>query len=99
MDGYWRAMDELGKDRNPFRAGFLQFVGVAETRAEAERIYRAPAEYFYNRCLRVSPRFVNPPGYTSEATLRGRVQSMVQRAATETMRFAATFEQMIAEGY
>ena len=29
MDGFWQEMDRLGKDRNPYRAGFLQFVGVA----------------------------------------------------------------------
>src|SRR5438132_1500741 len=37
MDGFWGEMDRLGKDRNPYRAGFLQFVGVAESREEAYR--------------------------------------------------------------
>ena len=32
MNGFWDEMDRLGKDRNPYRAGFLQFVGVAESR-------------------------------------------------------------------
>ena len=27
MDGYWREMSRLGKDRNPYRAGFAQTVG------------------------------------------------------------------------
>ena len=36
MDGFWAEMSRLGKDRNPYRAGFLQFVGVAETRAEGD---------------------------------------------------------------
>jgi alkanesulfonate monooxygenase SsuD/methylene tetrahydromethanopterin reductase-like flavin-dependent oxidoreductase (luciferase family) len=104
MDGYWREMDKLGKDRNPFRAGFLQFVGVAESHAEALRLYKEPAEYFYNRCLRVSPRYVNPPGYTSEATLRARVQSMVSRAAAQTLGGAglpsvSDFAEMVEQGY
>ena len=72
MDGFWAEMDRLGKDRNPYHAGFLQFVGVAETREEAYRLYREPAEYFYGRCLHVDPRFAGPPGYTSEATQRAR---------------------------
>jgi alkanesulfonate monooxygenase SsuD/methylene tetrahydromethanopterin reductase-like flavin-dependent oxidoreductase (luciferase family) len=80
MRGFWAEMDRLGKDRNPYRAGFLQFVGVAESRAEAMDLYREPAEYFYNRCLHVSPRFTNPPGYMSEASLRARMQSMVALA-------------------
>jgi alkanesulfonate monooxygenase SsuD/methylene tetrahydromethanopterin reductase-like flavin-dependent oxidoreductase (luciferase family) len=51
MDGFWAEMDRLGKDRNPYRAGFLQFVGVAETRQQALRTVREAAEYFYGRCL------------------------------------------------
>ena len=40
MDGFWTEMARLGKDRNPYRAGFLQFVGVAETREKALELYR-----------------------------------------------------------
>jgi alkanesulfonate monooxygenase SsuD/methylene tetrahydromethanopterin reductase-like flavin-dependent oxidoreductase (luciferase family) len=102
MRGFWKEMDALGKDRNPFRAGFLQFVGVADTREEALRLYREPAEYFYGRCLRVSPRFVNPPGYTSEATLRARVRSMVSQAAAQSADpsgLQADFRQIVDQGY
>ncbi|GIW41507.1 MAG: monooxygenase [Candidatus Binatia bacterium] len=83
MKGFWQEMDRLGKDRNPYRAGFLQFVGVAETTAEAMDIYREPAEYFYGRCLHVDTRWVNPPGYVTEGTLRARVKSMVAQAADQ----------------
>ena len=83
MQGFWEEMDKLGKDRNPYRAGFLQFVGVAETHEEALKLYKEPAEYFYGRCLHVSPTFVQPPGYTTEATIRARVQSQVVAAATK----------------
>jgi alkanesulfonate monooxygenase SsuD/methylene tetrahydromethanopterin reductase-like flavin-dependent oxidoreductase (luciferase family) len=55
MQGFWDEMARLGKDRNPYRAGFLQFVGVAETREEAYRLYREPAEYFYGRHQRSDP--------------------------------------------
>jgi len=81
MEGFWQEMSRLGKDRNPYRAGFLQFVGVAESRAEAMRIYREAAEYFYLRCLHVAAKFASPPGYTSEATQRAGIESQVQRAA------------------
>jgi alkanesulfonate monooxygenase SsuD/methylene tetrahydromethanopterin reductase-like flavin-dependent oxidoreductase (luciferase family) len=76
MRGFWEEMDRLGKDRNPYRAGFLQFVGVADTHEEAMRLYREPAEYFYGRCLHLDPRFAAPPGYTSETTQR-RIRSLV----------------------
>ena len=39
MDGFWGEMARLGKDRNPYRAGFLQFVGVAEFREKAWELY------------------------------------------------------------
>ena len=39
MEGFWDEMERLGKDRNPYRAGFLQFVGVAESRQQALELY------------------------------------------------------------
>jgi alkanesulfonate monooxygenase SsuD/methylene tetrahydromethanopterin reductase-like flavin-dependent oxidoreductase (luciferase family) len=103
MDGFWAEMDRLGKDRNPFRAGFLQFVGVAESRAEALDIYRESAEYFYNRCLHVDARYAMPPGYASEKTIRARVQSQVSRAAQQASDPKAfqqpMFEEIVEKGY
>jgi alkanesulfonate monooxygenase SsuD/methylene tetrahydromethanopterin reductase-like flavin-dependent oxidoreductase (luciferase family) len=81
MDGFWAEMDRLGKDRNPYRAGFLQFIGVAETREQAMELYREPAEYFYGRCLHVDSKWATPPGYTTEATQRAGLQSQVAKAA------------------
>ena len=104
MQGFWDEMARIGKDRNPFRAGFLQFVGVAETTEEAMEIYREPAEYFYGRCLHLDPRFVAPPGYTSEASVRARAQSMVALAAggkagSGGPMIAADFESIVDLGY
>jgi alkanesulfonate monooxygenase SsuD/methylene tetrahydromethanopterin reductase-like flavin-dependent oxidoreductase (luciferase family) len=84
MNGFWKEMERLGKDRNPYRAGFLQFVGVAESRAEAFDKYAEAAEYFYGRCLHVDPRFVQPPGYATEATIRAGIQSQVTQAAEQS---------------
>jgi len=81
LDGFWQEMSRLGKDRNPYRAGFLQFVGVAESREEAMKFYAEPAEYFFGRCLHVGAKFAAPPGYSSEATQRAGIQSQVAQAA------------------
>ena len=81
MRGYWSKMAELGKEPNPYQAGFIQFVGVAETDAEARDIYRESAEYFYHRCLNLYPGFADPPGYKSEATVRAGVQSQIEAAS------------------
>jgi alkanesulfonate monooxygenase SsuD/methylene tetrahydromethanopterin reductase-like flavin-dependent oxidoreductase (luciferase family) len=86
MDGFWAEMARLGKDRNPYRAGFLQFVGVAETREKAWELYKPAAEYFYGRCLHVDPMWATPPGYITEATQRAGVQSQIGRAATSSAR-------------
>jgi alkanesulfonate monooxygenase SsuD/methylene tetrahydromethanopterin reductase-like flavin-dependent oxidoreductase (luciferase family) len=101
MQGFWDEMARLGKDRNPYRAGFLQFVGVAETREEAYRLYREPAEYFYGRCLHVDPRFAGAPGYTSEATQRAGVVGQVAQVA-RMRRFdtlAREMDAIVDKGY
>lgn len=107
MAGYWEKVKEVGKDPNPFRAGFLQFVGVAETREEAIKLYREPAEYFYNRCLHVDPRFTGPPGYLSETSIRANLGSQVAAAANAAQdRYAGvlataanTMEGFLEKGY
>jgi alkanesulfonate monooxygenase SsuD/methylene tetrahydromethanopterin reductase-like flavin-dependent oxidoreductase (luciferase family) len=101
MNGFWEEMDRLGKDRNPYRAGFLQFVGVADTREEAYKLYREPAEYFYGRCLHVEPRFAAAPGYTSEATQRAGVVGQVAQVA-RMRRFdtlAREMDAIVEKGY
>jgi alkanesulfonate monooxygenase SsuD/methylene tetrahydromethanopterin reductase-like flavin-dependent oxidoreductase (luciferase family) len=101
MQGFWDEMARLGKDRNPYRAGFLQFVGVAESREEAYRLYREPAEYFYGRCLHVDPRFAGAPGYTSEATQRAGVVGQVAQVA-RMRRFdtlAREMDAIVENGY
>jgi alkanesulfonate monooxygenase SsuD/methylene tetrahydromethanopterin reductase-like flavin-dependent oxidoreductase (luciferase family) len=107
MRGFWDEMRRLRKEPNPYRAGFLQFVGVAETRAEAMRLYREPAEYFYGRCLHVDPRFAMPPGYASEATQRARVRSQIAQVARRAAERSAPggaaqrprMEEIVERGY
>jgi alkanesulfonate monooxygenase SsuD/methylene tetrahydromethanopterin reductase-like flavin-dependent oxidoreductase (luciferase family) len=98
MEGFWNEMARLGKDRNPYRAGFLQFVGVAESRAQALELYAEAAEYFYGRCLHVGANFANPPGYVSEATQRAGIESQVQRAAgASPPRYQDKFQMLARE--
>jgi alkanesulfonate monooxygenase SsuD/methylene tetrahydromethanopterin reductase-like flavin-dependent oxidoreductase (luciferase family) len=107
MSGYWAKVKELGKEPNPFRAGFLQFVGVANSKQEAMELYREPAEYFYNRCLHVDPRFTGPPGYLSENSIRANLTSQVAVAAKASQdRYAGvlataqhTMEGFVDKGY
>jgi alkanesulfonate monooxygenase SsuD/methylene tetrahydromethanopterin reductase-like flavin-dependent oxidoreductase (luciferase family) len=94
LRGYWNEMAKQGKDRNPFRAGLLQFVGVAETTAEALKLYREPAEYFYGRSLHVDPRYATPPGYVTEATQRMKMTSQVKIAADRSQLYGSLSEDL-----
>ena len=99
-------MERLGKDRNPYRAGFAQVIAVAETREQAIELYSEPAEYFFNRCLHVDPRFAAPAGYSTEATQRAGLESMVKKAANaqtlitgDKMNRGMTMADFVERGY
>ena len=98
MQGFWDEMAKLGKDRNPYRAGFLQFVGVAETRSEAMERYAEAAEYFYGRCLHVDLKYATPPGYNTEATQRVGLESQVKMAAQAAATDTAKEKDPLANG-
>jgi alkanesulfonate monooxygenase SsuD/methylene tetrahydromethanopterin reductase-like flavin-dependent oxidoreductase (luciferase family) len=99
MDGFWAEMDRLGKDRNPYRAGFAQTVAVAESRQQAIDLYTEAAEYFFLRCLHIDPRFANPPGYMTEATIRLGLQSQIGRAAAIATQRPQRMEELVEAGY
>jgi alkanesulfonate monooxygenase SsuD/methylene tetrahydromethanopterin reductase-like flavin-dependent oxidoreductase (luciferase family) len=98
MDGFWQTVERLGADRNPYRAGFLQFVGVADSDAEAERLYAEPAEYFYNRCFHIGSGYYSPPGYSSMATIRKGVNSAVVQASKHLRTSSVTWKHLIDDG-
>ena len=101
LDAYKREIEAGGKDQNPFRSGYLQFVGVAESREEAMRIYREPAEYFYARCLHLYPGFTDAPGYRTESTLRRQFQTASAGGGVQALgkMGAPTLEDIIDRGY
>ncbi len=83
MDGFWKKNDELGADRNPYKAGFLQLVAVADSEQEAADKFGPHGEYFYNKMLHVYPGFGDAPGYrtlkTVEAGLMQQTTAFGQR--------------------
>ena len=89
-------MDRLGKDKNPYQAGFLQFIGVGESRQHAFDLYAEAAEYFYGRCLHVDPKWATPPGYTSEGSQRAGIESQIKQAADAGVRGKSTGERFAA---
>jgi len=100
VGGYWRTVEENGKDANPYRLAFLQFIGVADTDRDAYRLYREPAEYFFNRSLHVYPGYADPPGYVTEASARARFASQVRATVrAKQARHDLTWDEMVEKGY
>jgi alkanesulfonate monooxygenase SsuD/methylene tetrahydromethanopterin reductase-like flavin-dependent oxidoreductase (luciferase family) len=69
MNRFWERAEAKGRDRNPYRASFLQLVGVAETDERAEAEYGPHAEFFYHKLLHVPPAYFAPPGYSDYKSL------------------------------
>jgi len=79
MEGYWQRIAEMGADDSPYRATFAQIICVAETDAEAERLYGPHVSYFFNRCLHVFPGFADAPGYRTVKTIQSEFLSQLAR--------------------
>jgi len=79
---------------------FLQFIGVGDTDEEAYRLYREPAEYFFNRSLHVYPGYADPPGYVTEASARARYKSQVRAVVrAKQTKHDLTWDEMVEKGY
>jgi alkanesulfonate monooxygenase SsuD/methylene tetrahydromethanopterin reductase-like flavin-dependent oxidoreductase (luciferase family) len=98
MSGFWEAMARLGVEPNPYRAGFLQLVAVAESDEAAEREYAAHAEYFYHRCLHVYDGFVDPPGFRSARTVQHGLGSQLGNQGRK-VRGSLSWRDFVEQGY
>ncbi|MDE2935490.1 MAG: LLM class flavin-dependent oxidoreductase [Chloroflexota bacterium] len=98
MKGFWREMENLGVDDNPYRAGFLQLVAVSETDAKAEEDYAPHIEYFFKKNLHVYPGFTEAPGYRSIKTLKKGVGSNLSRSHARK-RTEMKWKDFVEEGY
>ena len=98
LDGFWQVVEQRGVEPNPYRVGFLQLVAVADTDAEAEKLYAAHADYFYNRCLHIYEGFADAPGYRTMATLRRGFKPQFGAAASQA-RANLTWKDFVEQGY
>jgi alkanesulfonate monooxygenase SsuD/methylene tetrahydromethanopterin reductase-like flavin-dependent oxidoreductase (luciferase family) len=96
MDAYWnRAAEKNVPDTSPYRAGFAQFICVAESDSEAERLYAKHASYFYNRCLHVFPGFADAPGYRTIKTIQ---KGVLNQYAPATLFQELPWGEMVESG-
>ena len=98
MNGFWKEMEKLGVDDNPYRAGFLQLVAVSETDEKAEEEYGPHVDYFYKKNLHVYEGFADAPGYRTVKTLKKGVTSQVGGAASQAKK-ELTWKDYIDDGY
>jgi alkanesulfonate monooxygenase SsuD/methylene tetrahydromethanopterin reductase-like flavin-dependent oxidoreductase (luciferase family) len=75
LDGYWGVVDKKGAEPNPYRLGFLQLVAVADTDAEAERLYAQHIEYFYHKLLHIPLEWFAVPGHQDYRSLVNAVRN------------------------
>lgn len=69
MKRFWDRAEQKGRDKNPYRASFLQLIGIAETDGQAEEIYGPHIEYFYHKLLHLPSHYATPPGYVDYNSL------------------------------
>lgn len=94
LSGFWETVDRMGKDRNPYRAGYLQLVALSETDAKAEAEYSDAAKYFYHRCLHVPMKYFLAPGYMSVKSIKS-----LQSPFDLHMLKSLTWKDFVEEGY
>ncbi|MCH8103314.1 MAG: LLM class flavin-dependent oxidoreductase [Chloroflexi bacterium] len=96
MGGFWKNAHASGLD-NPYQAGFLQLVCVADSEQEVADKYGAHIEYFYNKMLHVYPGFADAPGYRTIDTIKAGLMAQTSsfgRAGAEE----ATWKQLLEQG-
>jgi alkanesulfonate monooxygenase SsuD/methylene tetrahydromethanopterin reductase-like flavin-dependent oxidoreductase (luciferase family) len=98
LDGYWDRVAKSGKDESPYRGAFAQTICVAETDAEAEKLYAEHVSYFYNRCLHIYGGFADAPGYRTIKTLQANVLTALSEDVQKLFP-TLTWKQLLDEGY
>ncbi len=91
VDGYWSHVEARGGDLNPHRMAFTQICCVADSDAEAERLYTDAVRYFYTHNPQAT-RFLTPPGYTSTASARAQQARGTAGISAQDRRRAASGE-------
>ena len=96
MDGFWKVANAAGVD-NPYHAGFLQLVCIADNEQELHDKYAAHTEYFFNKMLHVYPGFMDPPGYRTIDTIKAGLLAQTTSFGRSTDK-ETTFDELREAG-
>ncbi|WP_201318895.1 LLM class flavin-dependent oxidoreductase [Paenibacillus sp. EPM92] len=78
MDGFWEHRQKLGKDLNPYWAGFNQVILVSETDERAQQDYEEHLRYMLRTLMHIPAKYAEAPGYR---TARSVAESLVSQFA------------------
>jgi len=100
FNGYWEHREKLGKDLNPYWAGFTQFVLVSETDERAQQDYEEHVRYFYQNLMHIRPEFTEAPGYRSAKSVAQGVVSQfaVHGKSRYSGRAEKTWKELVDNG-
>jgi alkanesulfonate monooxygenase SsuD/methylene tetrahydromethanopterin reductase-like flavin-dependent oxidoreductase (luciferase family) len=98
LNGFWDRVAAAGKDESPYRAAFAQMICVADTDAEAERLYAEHILYFFNRCLHVYPGFAEAPGYRTVKTIKANSLSQMTEEGQRKLQ-SLTWGDLVERGH
>ncbi len=101
VNGFWDYTEQHGGNLNPNRMAFTQIICCADTDKEAEAQYADAVRYFH-RQNPVALEFATPPGYLTQASLRGslaRASAMSAEERRKAMRGELGFWEYDELGY
>lgn len=98
FDRFWGMAEEMGRDANPYRLAFLQVVCVADTDAEAERLYAKPLESHFRQGLGSIPGpALALPGYVDIGGVEALIRDPGDFGLVARLR-TATYKDLVDTG-
>ena len=95
FDRYWDLAEEMGRDRNPYRLGFVQVVAVSETDERAEKEFAKHLQAHYRSGPGAIPlTAMAVPGYAEPAAIEGMLRSAGHGGMLARLR-TATYKELV----
>ncbi len=88
MKIFWDLVEKAGLDDNPYRAGYSTYIAVADTDAEARKLYAKHVERSFKMNAHIPLHLAAIPGYMSKPSL----QALLKRSGGEADPFKVKVE-------
>lgn len=99
LQSYRDMLESYGRDDNPYRTGYIQLVCVADTDAEAKRLYEPHIKEFYSKAMYVAPQHSAVPGFMSRTSLSKMMEKVGAASPFGGNPFTdSTYEEIVESG-